>query len=178
MWMLCFECRSYSDHIRISPSCDIKQIKEYKKCDKMSVQNSLHPFFGFWFTALNIWHFGTIYMNKHHWRHMKRRIVHLKETLKYYSQIHCRSGFLKWFSLHSSQCLPPNSGWHGQCPVTWICHSTFIQSLTISIYCRRSFIILCFLFEIKTTLKWTHKHTRLFFWGERSSRVTASHPKW
>lgn len=150
MWMLCFECSSYSDHIRISPSCDIKQIKEYKKCDKMSVQNSLHPFFGFWFTALNIWNFGMIYMNKNHWRHMsekKRRIVHLKETLKYYSQIHCRSGFLKWYSLHSSQCLPPNSGWHGQCPVTWICHSTFIQSLTISIYCRWLFIILFFIWN-------------------------------
>lgn len=83
MWMLCFECSSYSHHIRISPSCDIKQIKEYKKCDKMSVQNSLHPFFGFWFTALNIWNFGMIYMNKNHWRHMsekKRRNIEILLT--------------------------------------------------------------------------------------------------
>lgn len=43
MWMLCFECSSYCDHIRISPSCDIKQIKEYNKGDKISVQSSLHP---------------------------------------------------------------------------------------------------------------------------------------
>lgn len=170
MWMLCFECSSFSDHIRISPSCDIKQIKEYKKCDKMSLQNSLHPFFGFWFTALNIWNFGTIYMNKHHWRHMsekKRRIVHLKETLKYYSQIHCRSGFLKWFSLHSSQCLPPNSGWHGQCPVTWICHSTFIQTLTISIYCRWLFIILFFIWNKNNLEMDTQTHKAVFLrWEE------------
>lgn len=35
------------------------------------------------------------------------------------SQTHCRSGFPKWFSPHSSHCCPPNSERHGHCPVTW-----------------------------------------------------------
>lgn len=39
-----------------------------------------------------------------------------------HSQIHCRSGFPKWFSPHSSHCLPPNSERHGHCPVTWTHH--------------------------------------------------------